>query len=619
MSAKIRILTLLLSLALLFAPAAMTQSKTWQSVDRPLTKKEQDWVRKTMRSMSIEEKIGQMFFADANVVFWNRESEEYKKLEHHIRDNKVGGVIVFRSEVWPMAVMANRWQQMAKVPLLVSADLEMGMGMRFDDTPWWAPNMAVAATGDVNLARLQGQATAIQSRAMGLNWLFAPTSDVNNNPENPVINVRSYGEDPQTVAAFAKAFIEGAQAAGALACAKHFPGHGDTATDSHLGLPVVDVAKERLSALELVPFRAAIEGRVAGIMSAHISLPQIEPALAAPVRALTAEESARAEFRSESEVNAPNVTLPATLSPKVLQGILREELKFQGVIVSDAMVMAGVAARYTPAESAVLAIKAGVDIIEKLPDIDAGVAGVREAVARGEISAERIDQSVERILRAKAALGLSGARLIDLDNVDRVVNDPKLLAIATEIAERSITLLRDEKKLLPLGMEKGKGRLLNITFTDEDDRAITKPFVEELRGRGATVDSFTLDLKSTPAEIDRALSRISAESFDAVVYSIAVRARSGKGSIAMPKLGQEIAARLFGRQAPLLVISFGNPYMLKAIPDAPSYMLAYSPYPVSQRAAARAVLGEIPIGGKVPVSLPGLFARGDGIRLPRPE
>lgn len=619
MSAKIRILTLLLSLALLFAPAAKTQSKTWQSVDRPLTKKEQDWVRKTMRSMSIEEKIGQMFFADANVVFWNRESEEYKKLEHHIRDNKVGGVIVFRSEVWPMAVMANRWQQMAKVPLLVSADLEMGMGMRFDDTPWWAPNMAVAATGDVNLARLQGQATAIQSRAMGLNWLFAPTSDVNNNPENPVINVRSYGEDPQTVAAFAKAFIEGAQAAGALACAKHFPGHGDTATDSHLGLPVVDVAKERLSALELVPFRAAIEGRVAGIMSAHISLPQIEPALAAPVRALTAEESARAEFRSESEVNSPNVTLPATLSPKVLQGILREELKFQGVIVSDAMVMAGVAARYTPAESAVLAIKAGVDIIEKLPDIDAGVAGVREAVARGEISAERIDQSVERILRAKAALGLSGARLIDLDNVDRVVNDPKLLAFATEIAERSITLLRDEKKLLPLRMEKGKGRLLNITFTDEDDRAVTKPFVEELRGRGATVESFTLDLKSTPAEIDRALSRISAESFDAVVYSIAVRARSGKGSIAMPKLGQEIAARLFGRQAPLLVISFGNPYMLKAIPDAPSYMLAYSPYPVSQRAAARAVLGEIPIGGKVPVSLPGLFVRGDGIRLPRPE
>jgi beta-N-acetylhexosaminidase len=553
--------------------------------------------------------------ADANIVFWNRESEEYKRLEHHIRDNKVGGVLIFRSEVWPAAMMTNRWQEMAKVPLLIPSDLEMGMGMRFDDTPWWPPNMAVAATGDVKWARLQGEATALQARAMGVNWLFAPTSDVNNNPDNPVINVRSYGEDPQAVAAYAKAFIEGAQASGAMACAKHFPGHGDTATDSHIGLPVVDVGRDRLNALELVPFRASIEARVGGIMSAHIALPQIESDLAAPLRPLNEREAAAAEFVSQTESSASRVTLPATLSAKVLTGLLREEMKFEGLIVTDAMSMAGVAARYTPAESAVLAIKAGADIIEKSPDIDAAIAGIKEAVAKGEITEARIGASVERILHAKAALGLNARRTIDLDAVDRVVNDPKLTEIAAGIAEHSITLVRDEKKLLPLTFEKGKGRLLNITFTDEEDRAITKPFVDELRLRVEKVDTITLDLKSTETEIERAISSSHIEHFDAVVYSVAVRARSGKGSVALPKIGQAIAERLISSRLPLLVISFGNPYMLKAMPETPSYMLAFSPFPVSQRAAARAVMGEIEINGKVPVSLPGLFQRGDGLAV----
>ncbi|MEK7833003.1 MAG: glycoside hydrolase family 3 N-terminal domain-containing protein [Acidobacteriota bacterium] len=373
---KLKIFALLLIVALVFLPSAATQDKAYQPFDRKLSKKDEDWVRKTLKSLTLDEKIGQMFMADANVVFWNRESEEFKKLQHHIVDNKVGGVLVFRSEVLPTALSANRWQELAKVPLLISSDLEMGMGMRFDETPWWAPNMAVAATGDTKLARLQGEATALQARAMGVNWLFAPTSDVNNNPDNPVINVRSFGEDPATVAAFTKAFIEGAQTAGAMACAKHFPGHGDTATDSHIGLPVVDVSRERLLNLELVPFRAAIEARVGGVMSAHIALPQIETELAAPVRKLDEREAAAAEFRSTTESDSARVTLPGTLSPKVLTGLLREELKFNGVIVTDAMNMAGISARYTAGEAAVKTIKAGADIIEKSPDIDAAVAGI---------------------------------------------------------------------------------------------------------------------------------------------------------------------------------------------------------------------------------------------------
>jgi beta-N-acetylhexosaminidase len=599
----------------------------YQPFDRKLSKKDEAWVRKTLKSLTLDEKIGQMVTAEANVIFWNRESDEYKRLQHHIVDNKVGGVILFRSEVWPTAVITNRWQEMAKTPLLISSDLEMGMGMRFDDTPWWAPNMAVAATGETKWARLQGVATALQARALGINWLYAPSADVNNNPENPVINTRSYGEDPQMVALFTRAFIEGAQAAGALACAKHFPGHGDTATDSHIGLPVVDVSQERLNNLELIPFRAAIEARVGSIMSAHIALPQIETEIAAPVRQLSEKEAASAEFLSITESDTVRVTLPGTLSAKILTGLLREEMKFNGIVATDAMSMAGVAARYTPAEAAIKAIKAGADVVLKSPDIDSAIAGIKQAVEKGEITEERINASVERVLRAKAALGLHITRTIDLNEADRVVSNPQFNSISQQIAEHSITLVRDERKLLPLNFVKtanqegqGRelaGRLLNITFTDEEDRAITRVFVDELRARVGKIESYTLDHRSPESEIAQVLTRLGESGVDAVIYSIAVRARSGKGSVALPAAGKRIADELIRRQAPLIVISFGNPYLLMAIPESPSYLLAYSPFPVSQRAAARAVVGEIEIGGKLPVTLPGLYQRGFGLKVER--
>jgi beta-N-acetylhexosaminidase len=606
---------LVIAFALLASGVVSAQLSKYQPFDRKLSRKDEDWVRKTLNSLTLDEKIGQMFLTEANVVFWNRESQEFKKLQHQIVDNKVGGVLLFRSEVLPTALLANRWQEMAKVPLLISSDLEMGMGMRFDDTPWWVPNMAVAATGDVKWARLQGEATALQARAMGINWLFAPTVDVNNNPNNPVINTRSFGEDPSQVAEFTRAFIEGAQGAGAMACAKHFPGHGDTATDSHIGLPVVDVSRERLMSLELIPFRAAIEARVGGVMSAHIALPQIEPELAAAVRPLSESEAAHTEFKSQTESNAARVTLPGTLSHKILTGLLREELKFNGVIVTDAMNMAGVAARYSPAEAAVKAIKAGTDLIEKSPDIDAAIAGVKEAVEKGEITEARLNVSVERLLRAKGALDLHRKKLVDLNDVDRVVNQPRFNEIAQQIADHSITLARDEQKVLPLGSAQGK--LLNLTFTDEDDRAITRIFVEELRTRGRQIESHTIDHRATETEIARVLAKLDSLKPETVIYSVAVRARSGKGSVALPAVGKRLADELFKRQLPIVVISFGNPYLLSAISASPSYLLAYSPFPVSQRAAAKAVLGEIEVGGKLPVSLPGLYPRGHGIRLER--
>lgn len=591
------------------------RAKGPEPYNRPLSRKDEAWVRQTLASLTLEEKVGQMVMADANVVFWNRENPDYQKMRHHLVDNKVGGVLLFRSEVWPAAILANRWQQMAKVPLLMAADLEMGMGMRFDDTPWWVPNMAVAATGDPQFARLQGEATAIQSRAMGLNWIYAPSADVNNNPENPVINTRSFGEDPAQVSTFVRAFIEGVQNAGALACAKHFPGHGDTSTDSHIGLPVVDVSRERLLNLELVPFRAAVESRVGSIMSAHIALPQIDPTPAAPVRQLSAKESAKAEFVSQTEA-AGNVTLPGTLSPKILTGLIREELKFDGIVVTDAMNMAGVASRYTPGEAAVRAVLAGADMVIKSADTDAAISGLREAARSGQLSLARIDQSVTKILRAKARLGLQRQRLINLDQVDQTLNAPRFNDLSRDIAERSLTLVRDQQQVLAaFRTRSGPRSILNVTLIDDVDRAATQPFVDELRQQGIEVENILVDARSSEAELTALLERVDRSTADLITYSIPVRARSGKGSVALPPIGRRIAAELARRQRPHVAISFGNPYLLMAMPETPAYLVAWSAYQVSLRAAARAVSGTIPIGGRLPISLPGLYQRGQGIEV----
>ncbi len=604
------------------ASPAFAQASPYQPLNRPLTKEEEKWVRDKMKELPLAAKIGQMFLADGNAIFMNRETDAYQQLKHHIEDNKVGGVLWFRSDVWTTAVLTNRLQGMSDLPLLVASDLEMGLGMRLNDTQWWPPNMAVAATGEVTYALNQGLCTAREARAIGINWLFAPVADVNNNPDNPVINVRSYSEDPQTVANFALAFVQGAQGENVLTCAKHFPGHGNTATDSHIGLPVVDVSKDDLNKLELLPFRVLVGTdkkkneafAVSAVMSAHISLPQIEPEAVAPLRQLNASEQAAAEFTSQTEANAAKVTKPATLSNKILTGILRNELKFGGLVVTDAMNMAGISARYDAATAALEAIKAGVDVIEKCPDIDAAIKGIKEAVAKKEITEDRINASVERILRAKAALGLIEERTVDLDKVDQIVSSPGCQLVAQDIADHSITLVRDEKKLLPL---KSTARLLNITFADDDGVFNANTFVTELRNRKVNVESVTFDYRTTEADLQKLFTRLELSKFDAVIFSSLVRARSGKGTVSLPPMGMRLADELTKRDLPLLVISFGNPYLLTAIPNTKAYLAAYSPYPFSQRATARALIGDSEITGKLPVTLPGLYPRGHGVNIKR--
>ena len=569
------------------------------------------WANEQLRKMSLEEKIGQLISVGVNATFLNQDSDAYRTLKHHIEDNKVGGIILFRGPVYESVILVNRMQELAKYPLLVSADLEAGAGMRFDDTvnfPW---NMAVAATGNPEYARRQGEITAREARALGVQQIFAPVVDVNNNAANPVINVRSYGEDPADVARFAVAFTEGAQTAGVIATAKHFPGHGDTAVDSHRGLPEINVGRDRLNSVELVPFKASVDAGVGAVMVGHIAMPQIDATVVKPLPENI--KSKPTDTTEGGEIIEEKAAMPATMSP-VIGNILRKDLKFPGMIVTDALSMSGLTIYFTQEEAAVRALEAGADMLLKPADVDASFRGVHEAVKSGRITEQRVEESARKILAAKYDLGLVDQRITRIDTIDRIVGSRDVPALATEIAEHAVTLVRDEDKLVPLKNLKPESRVFNLAVTNGDDRAwIANPFVARL-ARGVKVETIVLDERSTDLEVQKAIER--AKSADLVIASLYGRVRSGQVlSVGVPEAGARALSALIAAKSPIVGISFGNPYLLQSFPGLRTYIVAYGDMPSLQQAVARALLGEIDITGRLPISLPGLYPRGTGIQI----
>jgi beta-N-acetylhexosaminidase len=576
------------------------------------------WADAELRRMKLEEKIGQLISVGINARFLNRESDEYRALRRQIEENHVGGIILFRGPVYESVHIVNRMQQHARLPLLISADLEAGAGMRFEDTinfPW---NMAVAATGDPVYARRQGEVTARESRALGVQQVFAPVVDVNNNAENPVINVRSYGEDPADVARFGAAFTEGLQAGGVLATAKHFPGHGDTAVDSHRGLPVISYKRERLEQTELIPFRAAIRAGVGAVMIAHIGLPELD---STQVKPLPRSAVIRPVYVDEGgELISESTYLPATLSPAIVTGLLRRDLGFDGMVVTDALDMSGLTIYFQQDEAAVRAVLAGADLLLKPADADAATRGLREAVRSGRLTEQRIEESARRILAAKYDLGLVGERLVPLEQIDQLVSSPEAQRLAEEIGARAITLVRDEANLLRRADGSGAGlpadaKIFNLAMTNGEDRFfIANSFTRQLARLGRRIDTVVLDNRSTDAEVRTALER--AAQADVVLVSMYGRVLSGAAnSVGVPRQGAAALNALLERGAQVVGISFGNPYLLASFPKLKTYMVAYGDMPSLQRAAARAVAGQADITGRLPISLPGLYPRGTGIQV----
>ena len=550
------------------------------------------WVTQTLKKMTLRQKLGQMLMVPYFAVFHPSESAAYQDILREVEENHVGGVIIMtgrgplglrRSQVYPTAVTLNELQRRAKIPLLVGADFEAGTRMRLEEGTPFPSAMAIAATGDPKFAYDAGKYTALEARAAGIHWIFAPDADVNDNPDNPIINIRSFGEDPKSVSAYVTQSIRGIEENGALATAKHFPGHGNVNVDSHLALATVPGSRENLENNELIPFRAAIQAKVSAIMPGHLAVPAFEP----------------------------NPNTPATFSRHILTELLRERLKFTGLIVTDALDMGGVTSIASPGEAAVRAVEAGADVLLMPPVPDAAIAALERAVRSGHIAENRIDASVRRILAAKARLRLNKNRLVDVTQLSRNFARPEFASRSQEIADRGVTLLRDAPRLLPLDSTRPL-RVLLVALSADPDRCPGETIEPEIRPR---IDSLTV------LRADVQYSRVSAlrlplpASYDVAIAALFVRVADRKGNVAFPEDQRAFVNELLGAGKPLVLAAFGSPYLISRFPRATTWVAQFSTNDVSQRAVARAIFGQVPIGGKLPVTVPGAAQRGDGLRM----
>lgn len=585
------------SIPVLIACALAACAPTTQTARSNSPKDSSSWVNSTFRSLTLEEKVGQMLMGRLEGNVNNLNSPALQRVQQQIRDLGIGGYAVGIGNPAEIALKINALQRVAKIPMLVAADLEWGPSMRLWQ-PTYLPygsegaggtafpfNMGLTATGIPALADTAGRITGEEARAVGINWLFAPVLDVNNNPANPVINVRSYGSDPNAVATFGAAFIHGAHSARVLTSAKHFPGHGDTNVDSHVGLPILPADARRLDTLELVPFRAGIKAGVSSIMLGHLAMPQII---------------------------GDSIT-PATISPRVGENIVRNELHFGGILVTDAMTMGALrnVPGFTPGEIAVRAVEAGNDIVLGPPDIEQAHAAIVAAVKSGRISMARIDSSVMRILGAKAWLGLNHERLVPLEEVNQVVASPAHEAAAALMAEKAVTLARDVNNLVPLD-PRAVRRLAVVAFGTRNDVNAGRDLYNALNNIYGTVTYDRLDATLDTAAYNRALDH--ARSADAVIFATFIMPASGLGYLRVPRSADEFAARLAQAGRPTVVVSFGDPYGPANLPLAGTYMLAWQAHSTeAQTAVARALAGIAPITGVLPIDVPG-SARGAGLK-----
>lgn len=549
----------------------------------------QAWVEETLKAMTLEEKVGQMLIPTLSAVLTSPESDAFKEIERNITQFHVGGYHAFGGDPAALALLLNRMQELAKVPLLITADLEGGPGYQFRGATRLPRAMAIGATGSAELAYAAGKVTAIEGRALGISVNFYPVVDVNNNPRNPIINIRSFGEDVHLVSRLAQAYIHGVQDHGQLATAKHFPGHGDTSQDSHLELAVIDVSRARLEQIELPPFHAAISAGVGAVMTAHLYLPQLEP----------------------------EKGVPATLSKTITTDLLRKELGFPGLIFTDAMDMKGVADHFTPEEATLRAVKAGADIVLFPVSLEKSFAALKSAVEAGDIPLARIEESVRRILMAKAKLGLHKNRFVDITQLDRIVGNSEHQHIARQLMERALTLVRDERRLLPLKLEQNQ-RVLLLTILDavtgwrEGVPGLT--FEQEFLKRHSNTIVVRID-DSTSKDAIEILKKL-AQVCDIVVANGFIRVAAYKGSVDLSQWQIELLKSLSRSDTPLVFTLFGSPYLLSFVPELPTYILTYEYYPEAERAAVRAILGDIPFTGKLPITLPGAYPIGHGLTTP---
>ena len=536
-----------------------------------------------LAGLTVHQQVGQLVIPWLSGSYTALDDSLYQVAARWVDSLEIGGLIISVGSPLDIATKLNALQLRSRLPLLISADLEWGAGMRVVGATAFPQIMAVGATGDPHDAFTIGAAAAVEGRAVGIHVNFAPDADVNNNPANPIINIRSFGEDPRTVSRLVAEYVRGLHEHGMLATLKHFPGHGDTETDSHIGLPVITAGYARLDSLELVPFRAGIAAGADVVMSAHIAFP-----------ALTGSNE------------------PATLSAAVLTGLLRDSLRFPGLVVTDALMMGAIVAKYGAGEATVRAFLAGSDLLLIPADADSAVLAMTAAVASGRVTRERLAQSVRRVLEIKRRLGLLEHRTVPIDSIPLVVGSRRFQDAANDLAVRSLTLVRDVGGRLH-ALRARPRRLALIAYADEQNSSVGALLTDLLRQGGDTVDFFRLWPMSGTLSYDSARSVIARA--PATVFVANVRPISWKGNIALPdSLAQLIS--LTDASRPTVLVSLGSPYLLNQTPTVRSYLIAWSGVRASERAVALALLGRVPIGGHLPTRIPPDYPLGWGVSVP---
>ncbi|MFL6436166.1 MAG: glycoside hydrolase family 3 protein [Terriglobales bacterium] len=620
----------ILFVLLLVIPVFAKEEKFLKAGPVQLTSDGNKWAEKTLKKMSLEEKIGQMIQIRAYADFLNVESDEYRQVSDAIKKYHLGSIILtvrisdgllVKDLPYEAAAITNLFQKESKLPLLVAADFERGLSMRLNETPAFPHAMAFGATFNPEFEQKFAEITAQESRAIGVHWNFYPVADVNINPKNPIINTRSFGEDPQQVAGMVAAYVKGSREYGLLSTAKHFPGHGDTATDSHLGVAMVPGDIARLDSVELPPFERAIEAGVDSVMVAHVTIPALEP----------------------------DTDKVATTSHKIVTDLLKDKFHFQGLIVTDALEMHGLTRLYpengpNPAgRAAVDAVKAGNDMVLLPSDLDGAFNGLLQAVRSKDISQQQIDASVLKILRAKASLGLHKARLVDLEQVSRIVSRPESLDFAQQVADAAVTLVRDNGRALPFPSAQTKmpetssegtayrasgtrWPIVAVVITDDVRSEYGRVFELELRHRARNAKIYFVDAAIAASLTPEILDSI--KQAQKVVVAAYVAPTAAKQTIvngqltnsvgladATGNLMQQVLQAAGDKTA---VIAMGNPYLALNFPGVTTYICTYSNAPTSERSAVKLLFGEMQVKGKLPVSLPGIADRGFGLEL-RPE
>jgi len=609
------------TLALLFFTlvlTAATSAKDKDKYQRPgpihLTPAGEKWAEKTLRKLTLEEKIGQVFMIWCRASFLNVENPEYLQWRDAMQKYHVGsfamtvhvdGPYLLRSEPYEAAELLNRLQSESKLPLLFAADFERGVPMRLMGATVFPHAMAFGGDGKIEDAQAFGRITAEESRAIGIHWNFFPDADVNSNPANPIINTRSFGEDPKQVGDLVAAYIKGAHEGGMLSTAKHFPGHGDTATDSHLGVASVNVDRARLDAIELPPFRQAIAAGVDSVMVAHVTVPALDP--------------------------DPNHV--ATISPAIVSDLLEKQLGFKGIIVTDALDMAGLTHLFANniGRAAVEAFKAGNDLLLIPADFPASYNAMLQAVQSGEISRERLDRSVLKILKAKASLGLQDARKVDVNAIANLVGKPGNLAFGQQVASAAITLVRDNGKVLPLKaspkiggtgkaalpyttQEETRNQVVAVVFSDDVRTESGRAFDREFRARIPDARVMYVDPRVAAGMSDAVLKAVDeARTVVAAVYVVPTAGKIGN-SVAMADATGALLQQVLDRAAEkTVVVAMGNPYLAANFPKVENYLCTFSNATVSEAAAVKALFAETAIRGHLPVSIPNVALRGAGI------